>query len=88
MLNWWCNTEQVGFKKLTYITKFILKKLGIVRMVKKFLWTLFILFNPLTPSGYSLTLPTAVTFGNLHVATQRVYVLRNTPTARSENFRM
>ena len=57
-------------------------------MAEKFLWPLFILFNPLNPSGYSLTLPTAVTFGNLHVATQRVYVFRNTPTARSENFRM
>ena len=53
------------------------------------LWTLFILFNLLKPNGRSLTLPTVVTLcGNLNVATQRFYVFRNTPTARSENFRM
>jgi hypothetical protein len=52
------------------------------------LWSLFILFNLLKPSGYSLALTTDVTFGNLNVVTERVYVFRNTPTARSENFRM
>jgi len=48
---------------------------------------IFILLNLLEPSGYSRTLPTAVTFGNLNVATQRtICVFRNTSTARSENF--
>jgi hypothetical protein len=55
-------------------------------MVEKFCGPCF--FNILKPSGYSLTLPTAVTFGNLNVATQRVYVFRNTPTAKRANLRI
>jgi hypothetical protein len=47
-------------------------------------------FNLLKPSGYSLTLPTAtsITFCNLNVATQRVYVFRKTLTAKRANLRM